>query len=206
MIAAVPERADPRDALVGSTLAGLAAGATVATGSARRRTQLASIRPDLTFVGLRGNIETRLAAAADVGAVVVAAAALDRLDLGHRADERLDPSVMLPQVGQGALAVECRVDDRDTIERLAVIEHRASRICVDAERAFLAELGGDCDLPAGAYATVVGDGVELVGLLASPAGHIVLRERQVGAEPDALGRGIARHLLDDAGGAALFAV
>ncbi len=109
VIAAVPRRADARDALVGSTLDDLAAGAVVATGSVRRRAQLAWLRPDLTFAGLRGNIDTRLRRAGEYGAIVVAAAALDRLGLADRATQLLSPSVMLPQVGQGSLAVECRV-------------------------------------------------------------------------------------------------
>src|SRR5207248_4436377 len=111
VLAAVPERGDPRDALVGSTLADLPPGARVATGSVRRRAQLADLRPDLTFAGLRGNIPTRLAKSADYDAIVVAAVALERLGLGDRVAEVLPTSVMLPQVAQGALAVECRADD-----------------------------------------------------------------------------------------------
>jgi hydroxymethylbilane synthase len=207
VLAAVPERADPRDVLVGSTLAGLPVGGLVATGSVRRRAQLAWLRPDLTFAGLRGNIATRLAKADRFDAIVMAAAALDRLDLdlGGRTVETLEPSVMLPQVAQGALAVECLAGDAATAALLAGIEHRESRIAVDAERAFLAELGGDCDLPAGAHATLSGDSLVIEGLLASMDGHVVLRERRtvpVG-EADAAGRALARFLLDDAGGASL---
>ncbi|MDQ1445163.1 MAG: hydroxymethylbilane synthase, partial [Acidimicrobiaceae bacterium] len=149
VIAAFPERGDPRDALVGSTLAGLRAGALVATGSVRRRAQLAGLRPDLVFTDLRGNIDTRLEKASDYDAVVMAAAALRRLDRWDRVDEVLDPSVLLPQVAQGALAVECRADDTETIEMLAAIDHAPTRLAVTAERAFLAELGGGCDLPVG---------------------------------------------------------
>ncbi len=111
VIAAVPERANPLDALVGSTLDALPAGARIGTGSVRRRAQLAALRPDLTFAELRGNIPTRLEKASEFDAIVVAAAALERLDLLDRADEILTPEVMLPQVGQGSLAVECRADD-----------------------------------------------------------------------------------------------
>jgi len=211
VLAAVPERADPRDALVGSSLDGLAPGALVATGSVRRRAQLAWLRPDLRFCGVRGNIATRLdkVGTDEIAAVVVAAAALDRLGLGHRADEVLDPTVLLPQVGQGALAVECRTDDAHVASLLAGIEHRPSRRAVDAERGFLAELGGDCDLPAGAYATIDGgtaDGsgtVCVTGLLASPDGHVVLRHTADGDDPATCGRGVARHLLDAGGGALL---
>src|SRR3954470_15995221 len=124
VIAAVPPRADPRDALIGGSLEGLAPGARVATGSVRRRAQLAWLRPDLTFVGLRGNIGTRVerAGTAGIDAVVVAYAALVRLGWAERATDVLSPSALLPQVGQGALAVECRLDDDESIERVAAIE------------------------------------------------------------------------------------
>lgn len=212
-IATVPERADARDVLVGSTFEGLAPGATVATGSARRRAQLAWARPDLTFAELRGNIDTRLAKAAGFGAIVMALAPLERLGLLVHVGEVLDPSVMLPQVGQGTLAVECRDGDRpvdvELRALLSSIEHRSSRTSLDAERGFLAELGGDCDLPAGAHATVTGTGdqatVRVEGMLASLDGHTVVRHAAVGSSSDAdqLGRTVARFLLDDAGGAAL---
>ena len=211
VLASVPERADPRDALVGGTLDGLLPGALVATGSVRRRAQLAWQRPDLRFCGVRGNIATRLAKVGTDGidAVVVAAAALDRLGLRASADEVLDPSVLLPQVGQGALAVECRSDDEALGTLLAAVEHEPSRRAVDAERGFLAELGGDCDLPAGAYATTVGEGgaVQVTGMLASADGHVVLRHVIDGDDDDpaSVGRRVARHLLDESGGAALLA-
>jgi hydroxymethylbilane synthase len=204
VLAAVPERGDPRDALVGGALVDLKPGARVATGSVRRRAQLADLRPDLTFDGLRGNIPTRLAKADAYDAIVVAAVALERLGLSDRIADVLPTSVMVPQVAQGALAIECRSQDDATREALAGIEHRDSRRAVDAERSFLAELGGDCDLPAGAYATTA-DGLQLEGLLASLDGRIILRYRAQGDEPDALGRAVARHLLDQAGGAALLA-
>jgi len=204
VLAAVPERADPRDALVGSRLDELPTGALVATGSVRRRAQLAWLRPDLTFTGLRGNIATRLDQASGSDAMVMAVAALDRLGLGDRITEVLEPATLLPQVAQGALAVECRVDDTDARPLLARIEHRPSRLAVDAERAFLAELGGDCDLPAGAFATVdVAETVHLEAMLASLDGHVVVRATDRSADPAGLGRHLARYLLDDAGGSAL---
>ncbi|MDQ4069999.1 MAG: hydroxymethylbilane synthase, partial [Actinomycetota bacterium] len=183
-IAAVPARADARDALVGKRLDALSPGARVATGSVRRRAQLAWLRPDLTFAGLRGNIDTRLAKAAGFAAIVVAAAAMERLDRSYDVTEVLPTEVMVPQVGQGALAVECRVGDDEVQAALAPVEHRPSRVAVDAERAFLAHLGGGCDLPVGALATVDGAGeVHLEGLLASYDGRIVLRRSAAG--PDA---------------------
>ena len=209
VLACVPARADERDALVGSTWDTLATGARVATGSVRRRAQLAWHRPDLVFSELRGNIQTRLGKLESGGfdAIVMAAAALDRLelDLGGTPVDRLDPSIMLPQVAQGALAIECRADDADTIAALEAIEDLASRRLVDAERAFLDELGGDCDLPAGAHAVAVGDQIELTGMLSSLDGRVLIRERRVGDDGDSLGRGVARFLLDDSGGRDLLA-
>src|SRR5690606_14817657 len=153
VIAAVPERGEVRDALVGSTLADLPEGAEVATGSLRRQAQLAALRPDLRFVGLRGNMQTRLAKAQDHDAIVVAAVAFERLGLGEHIAEVLSVDQVLPQVAQAALAIECRADDGPLRERLARLEDADARRCVDAERAFLAELGGDCSLPAAAHAT-----------------------------------------------------
>ena len=176
VLAAIPERADPRDALVGSTLADLPTGAVVATGSVRRRAQLAHLRPDLGFAELRGNIHTRLERAAGFAAIVVAAAALDRLDLSSRIAERLDPAVMVPQVAQGALAVECRVDDQATIAQLQTINDPTAERAVVAERAFLAELGSGCSLPIGAYAQIEGADVVITGILSSYDGRVVYRE------------------------------
>ena len=203
VIGAVPRRGDPRDALVGSTLEGLPTGGRVGTGAVRRRAQLAAHRPDLTFHDLRGNIDTRLAKVVDFDAIVVAFAALERLGLSERADDVLGVNVMVPQVGQGALAVECRDGDTATLERLAAIEDRNSRVAVDAERAFLAELGGGCDLPVGAYATVDGSAIHLRALLSTLDGRQVLTHEADGDDAAALGRGAARFLLDDAGGAEL---
>lgn len=205
MLVAVPERADPRDALVGARWEELPTGAHVATGSVRRRAQLAWHRPDLRFSELRGNIATRLEKAAEFDAIVMASAALDRLELDPALVDRLDPVVVVPQVAQGALAIECRVDDADIAAALRTIEHGPSRRVVDAERAFLSELGGDCDLPAGAYAVLVGDDIELVGMLASLDGRVLIRERRRGDHPESLGRSVARHLLDDAGGTDILA-
>jgi hydroxymethylbilane synthase len=207
VIATVPERGDPRDALVGSTLDGLPEGGTVATGSLRRRAQLAHLRPDLRFQGLRGNMQTRIDAASGDGidAVVVAATALDRLGLADRIAERLDVEAMVPQVAQAALAAECRSGDDATRALLAAVEHGPTRRAVDAERGFLTELGGDCSLPAAAHAVVHADGLTIRGLVATEDGTLVLRHEVSGAaaEGPALGRALARHLLDDQGGAKL---
>jgi hydroxymethylbilane synthase len=214
VLAAFPERADPRDVLVGGRIDSLATGALVATGSARRRVQLTDLRPDLTFTGLRGNLARRLATVGEgeVAAVVVAKAAIDRLEwsppVGLPVDV-LETALMTPQVGQGALAVECRADDGPTRATLAAIDDPTAGPLVTAERAFLAELGGGCTLPVGAHAVWVGaeaDGdhagrpLRLSGMLASDDGRIVLRHVAEGPAPDLLGRAVARYLLDDAGG------
>jgi hydroxymethylbilane synthase len=209
VIAAVPERGDARDVLVGRPLAELAPGAVVATGSTRRRAQLADLRPDLTFTELRGNIATRLGKVPAGGAVVMAAAALQRLGLEHEVAEVLPPSVMVPQVAQGALAVECRTDDAATREVLAAIEHTPSRRAVEAERGYLASLGGGCELPAGAHAAATGDGVlRLTALLATLDGRCILRDEALAGaddDPGATGRALGERLLGDGGGRSLLA-
>jgi hydroxymethylbilane synthase len=205
-IAAVPERADARDALVGQRFDALPPGARIGTGSVRRRAQLAWLRPDLTFGGLRGNIDTRLSKAGGFAAIVVAAAALDRLGRTSDLTELLPPEVMVPQVGQGALAIECRAGDESTLAALGAIEHGPSRRAVDAERAWLAEVGGGCDLPVGAYATVAAGGrVSLTAMVGTSDGRVMLRDADAGDDPVEVGRRLARHLLDDAGGSSLLA-
>jgi len=203
VLAAVPERADRRDAMVGMSLAELPTAAIVATGSNRRRAQLAWIRPDLKFVGLRGNIATRLDRTPRSGAVVVAVAALERLGLEGRATQILEPADMLPQVGQGALAVECRADDEESTELAREIDVAMLHSELSAERSFLAALGAGCTLPVAASANVVEGVVTLEGLMASRDGRIVLRRRAEGSDPVALGRSLASDLLWRCGGTSL---
>lgn len=179
VIGAFLERADPRDALVGSTLDSLPSGATIATGSVRRRAQLAWLRPDLTFADLRGNVPTRLQKVPPGGAVVVAAAALARLSLADQAAELLDTSVILPQVGQGAIAVECREGEPAALDLLSAVDHLPTRVAVECERGFLAKIGGGCDLPVGAYARAGDDAITVEGMLASADGRVMLKARRV---------------------------
>jgi hydroxymethylbilane synthase len=205
VIAAVARRADPRDVLVGTRLADLAPGAPVATGSVRRRAQLSWLRPDLTYLSLRGNIATRLERIPPGGAIVMAAAALERLGLVAAVAEVLEPHVMVPQVGQGAIAVECRSDDLATVERLRAADDQETHRCVDAERAFLARLGGGCDLPVGAHAVSSGGRLRVSGLLASLDGRSVLRSDRRGPDDEGpgLGAALAEELLASGGEALL---
>jgi len=204
IVAAVPERADPRDVLVGAPLGALVAGTTVATGSARRRVQLRAAAPEVAFAELRGSIETRLEKAAGFDAIVMASAALTRLGI-HRDDVHVLPvDVMTPQVGQGALAVECRRDDPQTFALLQALDDARSNLRFSAERAFLRELGGDCDLPAGAYAVIDNDqSLTLFGVLASmDASRLVRTSVRATMGPDehrnavatAVGVALARNL------------
>lgn len=196
-IAAFPRRADPRDVLVGARLADLGPGAAVATGSVRRRAQMSWLRPDLTFVSLRGNIATRLERIPPGGAILMAAAALQRLGLQPPVSEVLEPHLMLPQVGQGAIAVECRAADERTRRALQAADHPATRTCVQAERAYLARLGGGCDLPVGAHATLQGEALLVQGMVASLDGRSVLRSSKQGRPADGptMGTALAEEIL-----------
>jgi hydroxymethylbilane synthase len=206
VLAAVPPRADPRDALVGCTLAGLPPGGLVATGSARRRAQLAYLRPDLVFTELRGNMARRVSIGESdaVAAAVVAVAAMERLGWADRLSDVLDPMDVLPQAGQGAIAVQCRTDDAATRELLAVVDHEPSHRALRAERAALATLGGSCTVPVGAWAQpapdATRDALRVSGLVASGDGRVLIRLTRDGDDPEAVGAALARALLG--GGAA----
>ena len=199
VIGAFPQRGIVNDCLVGSRLGDLRSGATVATGSPRRRALLLDVRPDLNVVGLRGNIATRLRRLDEVDAIVMATVALVRLGVQPDVVEDLDPETFVPQVGQGALAVECRsdADAAAVVELLAAIDHEPTQVTVKAERSFLVELGGDCDLPAGANATMGSDGKLTVrGILADEAssGLRVLRAEVVELASADPGRTLAQRL------------
>ncbi len=194
-IAAVPRRSEARDALVGCRLADLPSAGRVATGSARRRVQLAERRPDLRFVDLRGNIDTRLAKSTAFDAVVMALAALERLGRRPGVLEPLEVEVMVPQAGQGALAVECRSNDHQVRELLAKIEDSLTRRCVDAERAFLAALGGDCMTPAAAHASPAGEQIQLQGMLEPAKGELLRRATVSDRDPARAGAKLLKVLL-----------
>ncbi len=201
----VPERRDARDVLVGRSLAGLGPGATVATGSPRRRALLLERRPDVNVVELRGNMARRLATPGrdGVDAVVAAAAALERLGETHRVAELLDPTWFVPQVGQGALALEVRDGDLEATDALASLNDAAAFAALSAERAYLRELGAGCAVPAGAYATWSAGALSLSGLMIAYDGSRSVRDVASGREPEELGRGLARRLRDELGGASL---
>ncbi len=198
-IGAIPKRGDARDVLVsahGFTLRTLPPGARVATSSLRRSAQLLSRRPDLGIESLRGNVDTRLRKALEgrYDAILLAGAGLIRLGLEGHVTEWLEPDVMLPAPGQGALAVQCRGDDRSTLNLLAALEDGEARRSVAAERQFLRGLGGGCSLPVAAHATVA-DVLHLDGLVASPDGRRVVRVSGDGADPFELGGRLARQAL-----------
>ena len=204
-LVSVPERLDPADVLVGRSLAGLGPGATVATGSPRRKALLLERRPDLQVVELRGNMATRLAAAGQNGvdAIVAAKAALERLGEERLVSERLDPMWFVPQVAQGALALEARTADVAARDALLSINHEPALREVLAERAFLSELGAGCSIPAGANAESHGESLTLRGVMISTNGTQSVRAELTSGDAWELGTDLARLLRDNMGGGAL---
>lgn len=209
-LGAILEREDPRDALVGPAkdgLDGLPAGARVGTSSLRRRAQLLARRPDLRIVDLRGNVPTRLAKVerGECDAAVLALAGLRRLGLEHAVGAILEPDLLLPAPGQGAVAVQSRRGDARVASLLAPVDHEPTRLAVAAERALLARLEGGCQVPVGALATPVPGGLRLHGLVADVDGSVVLRSELGGAVADepaatALGEQLATWLLGTGAG------
>ena len=211
VLAAFPARADPRDALIGrepgAQLRTLPRGARVGTGSARRSSQLLALRPDLVLVPMRGNVDTRLRRLEErqLDAILLACAGLDRLGRADAIHERIDPGVLLPAVGQGTLALETRAGDALAQELLA-LDDRATRACLLAERAFLRELEGDCNVPLAAFAEpLAGDRLRLRALVASPDGRALVRSEQETprADAEAAGRRAGQHVLASGGAAIL---
>lgn len=202
VLAAVPERVDPRDAWVvpangpAASWDELPAGAVVGTSSLRRAAQLRALRPDLAIVALRGNVDTRLRkldeGVDDMRAIVLACAGLRRLGWGGRIEREIPTEVMLPAVGQGALAIEARDGDEPVLAILrAALEHAPTRAATTAERAFLARLEGGCQVPIAGHATLSGDTLWLRGLVASVDGREVVRGERSGPAADAAALGLA---------------
>ena len=206
-IAAVPPRHDPRDAVLtieGLGLDELPAGAVLGTGSPRRRCQLLHARPDLATVPVRGNVDTRVRKLAGGGfdALVLALAGIERLGITGVGVKPLSPSVCLPAVGQGALAVETREGDSRTRGLVGFLEDEATTRAVAAERSFLRRLGGGCLAPATAFARVEGDRIRMEGVVGEADGRRLLRDRAEGesAQGDALAEAMAIRLLDAGAG------
>ncbi len=204
---AILERADPADAFVSNryaTLDALPPGAIVGTSSLRRQAQLRALRPDLQSRDLRGNVNTRLAKldAGDYDAIILACAGLERLELEGRIRDRLRAPQWLPAPAQAAVAVECRADAGEVIALLAVLDDAGTRACVEAERAMNRALDGSCHVPVAGLAQWRGDDLWLQGLVGGVAdGRSVRAEAQgPGREPEALGREVARQLLDGGAG------
>ena len=199
-IAVVCEREDPRDAFVSvnhADLYSLPAGARVGTSSLRRQCQLRATHPRLQIIALRGNVNTRLSKldAGEYDAVILAAAGLKRLGLSERIRTLLDPADSLPAVGQGAICIECRADDVETHALLAPLNHEPTRLCIQAERAMNAHLGGGCQVPIGGYAELEGDRLHLRGLVGEPDGSRLIRGEVRGSAQDAEQLGV--RLADD---------
>ncbi|WP_152545699.1 hydroxymethylbilane synthase [Aeromonas hydrophila] len=198
------EREDPRDAFVSNRFGQideLPQGAVVGTSSLRRQCQLRAARPDLLIRDLRGNVNTRLAKldAGEYDAIILAAAGLKRLEMAHRITAFIEPEQSLPANGQGAVGIECRLDDHELHALLAPLEHPETRIRVLTERAMNRALQGGCQVPIGAYALVQGEEVWLRGLVGSPDGSRVIRDEIRGplADGEALGHTLAQRLLAD---------
>lgn len=202
VLGAVPPREAANDALIApryGTLTDLPEGSRVGTGSLRRRAMLLHERPDLEIVDIRGNVETRLARAdVDLDAVVLAEAGLARLGLADRITERLGPPRFLPAVGQGALGIECRVDDKETRTLVAKLSHRATEWAARAERWVLAELEGGCMIPLGAWGRMEAGGLALDVAVYSADGQSKVEAAAVEAsnDPEELGRRVASELIE----------
>ncbi len=202
VIAAVLPRADPRDALITANaerIADLPRGARVGTSSLRRQAQLLSTRPDLRIEALRGNVDTRLRRldAGELDAIILACAGLIRLGWESRITARLDTRICLPAVSQGIIGIECRSDDSRMRSLLGLLNDSATRAAMDAERAFAGRLGGSCQSPIAAYATLDGSRLTLDGLVAEPDGSRLLSDSITGRAEDScrLGEELADRVL-----------
>ncbi len=199
VLAASPERADPRDAVAGIPLASLPNGARVGTSSIRRAAQLRSIRPDLAIGPIRGNVDTRLRKldAGEWDSLLLAKAGLERLGLGHRVVETLSVESMCPAPGQGALGIETKPGSTG-FEAAQVFNHAETWTAITAERAVLEALGGGCQLPAGAFAQVSGQTVELTAMVIDPNGKTIIRQsaRGTAGQARALGLQVGAQLLE----------
>jgi hydroxymethylbilane synthase len=210
MLSTFPKREDPADALIsfgGQTLDQLPRGATVGTSSLRRGAQLLHVRPDIELVPLRGNVDTRLGKleSEDLNAIILAAAGLKRLGLSSRITQTLSFDQVLPAVGQGALGIEVRRDDQQTVSLLHFLDHKITRIAITTERAFLKELKGGCQVPIAGLAQLDEDKLSFQGMVAEIDGSRILREQIIGTKDQAeeIGIALATRLLDSGAGSIL---
>ena len=197
IIGAYLTREDPRDMLFSKEnydLDTLPVGSSIGTSSMRRRCQIKMVRPDLKVMEIRGNVPTRLKKAGEnFDAVILAAAGVIRL--GLPLGIAIDPQEMIPSPGQGIIAVECREMDNELKEMLDKLDHAPTRVCAEAERTFLARLGRDCNLPAGALAVVNGQEISITGMLGSQDETTMARESMNGKTPE-VGRRLAMNLME----------
>jgi hydroxymethylbilane synthase len=199
-LAAMMKREDPSDAFISVKFAGLEdlpRNAKVGTSSLRRQCQLKAMRPDLEIFPLRGNVDTRLKKleAGDYDAIILASAGVHRLGLDQHVRSRIPAEVMCPAVGQGALAIEIRSNDRAVREILAFLDDAETRMAIECERALLGSLGGGCQVPIGAHAKKIGSDLRLNAMVGRPDGSLILREQATGRDPQPLGRQTAQTLL-----------
>lgn len=204
-IGCVPKRVDVRDVLISEDnqpLDKLPSGAIVGTSSLRRAAQLKAFRPDLVIEPIRGNIDTRMRKLKEesFSAIILAAAGLERMQWNGNITEFLPVEISLPAVGQGALAIECRADDKELLALLDKLNDKDTALAVKAERAFLRTLEGGCQVPIAAHATVTDDKVSLTGLVADPDGHTILKENMESNDPEALGVNLAYKLKEQGAG------
>jgi len=202
-LAAVPRRADHRDVLVSKSkqkFDDLPAGARVGTSSPRRRTQLVAARSDLEVEDVHGNVDTRLRKldGGNYDAIVLAAAGLMRLGLEKRITEFLPTKIMLPAIGQGALAIEARTNDIETLRVVSLVEDKSTRRAIEAERAFARKLGANCRTPIAAYARVQNGKLAIDGMVSSDDGRMLLRSQLISEdpEPESVGEQLAESLLN----------
>lgn len=199
-IAAVLERANPADALVGNSLDDLQRGARIGSSSLRRQAQLLALRPDIRVVPLRGNVNTRLKKLEDgqYDAIVLACAGLERLGFESHISQTFSPEQMLPAAAQGVIGIECRDDRGDLQKILGHLEHEATKTTTSAERAVVLHLQADCQSPVATYGEIAGSSLNLQAMVASADGRTVIREQLSGPidEPETLGISLAGHLLD----------
>ena len=209
-LAAIPERADPRDVFVSvefGSFFDLPSGARVGTGSPRRHTQLRAVRDDLEYIEFRGNVDTRLRRLQEsqAQAIVLAAAGLERLNRTEWIRQRFEPEQLCPAAGQGALAIESRAGDAAILETVGFLDHLDTRFAVTAERAALSALGGGCRVPIGVYCRREGASFRIDGVVAGVRGHDFVRASSSGTDPWALGNVLATVLLKNGAERMLFA-